>query len=387
MNTRLKATILMLTVVVLTAGLSGYIAFSDDQAALESSMHRELLLVEKLAEKAIGDQLTKASGRAAIISNLPSVQRAFRAGDRGKLLDELQATLIIQREQFGVREADFHLPPATSFLRVFDPDEPAGEDLSGFRHMVVATNQQQSPHEGISIGRRGMSLRGVYPVADSQGHIGSFELGIDFGTVVRIVKDTTGFDAAVLVERQLMRDIATQIPSPEDYKIVGDYQLVVATNWAFIKPLLSPQALRGVRKPSQDTHIMDGETYGGVIVPLRDAAGRVIGSLIAYRSFDHYVKHRNWALVRSVAASVLQVLLLTGVVLVILNGMLLRPLAALTRMIDGAPEDIPGERNNLLQRRDEIGTLARHLKLDPPQKDDTPPRPGSTDSGEAQFSD
>jgi nitrate/nitrite-specific signal transduction histidine kinase len=124
-----------------------------------------------------------------------------------------------------------------------------------------------------------------------------------------------------------------------------------------------------------------------VIVPLRDATGRVIGSLVASRSFDHYVKHRNWALVRSVAVALLQVLVLTGVVLLILNGMLLRPLAALTRIIDGAPEEIPGERNDLLQRRDEIGTLARHLKLEPPKTDDKPPRPGSSDSGEAQFSD
>lgn len=387
MNTRLKAMLLMLTVVIGTAALSGYIAFSDDQAALDYSMHRELMLVEKLAEKAIVDQLTKASGRAAIISNLPSVQQALRAGDRDKLLNELQAMLIIQREQFGVRDADFHLPPAVSFLRVFDPDEPAGEDLSSFRHMVVATNQQQSHHEGISIGRKGMSLRGVYPIADSQGHIGSFELGIDFGTVIRIVKDTTGFEAAVLVERQLMQDIATQVPSPEDYKLVGDYQMVVATNWDFIKPLLSPQALRGIRKPSQDTRIMDGETFGGVIVPLRDAEGRVIGSLVASRSFEHYAKHRNWALVRSVAVAVLQVLLLTGVVLIILNGMLLRPLTALTRMIDGAPEEIPGERSNLLQRRDEIGALARHLKLEPPQNDDKSPRPGASDSSEAQFND
>lgn len=387
MNTRLKATLLMLSAVCLTAGLSGYIAFSDDQAALDYSMHRELLLVEKLADKAIGDQLTKASGRAAIISNLPSVQQALRAGDRDKLLHELQATLIIQREQFGVRDADFHLPPATSFLRVFDPEQPAGEDMSSFRHMVVATNKQQSHHEGISIGRRGMSLRGVYPIADSEGHIGSFELGIDFGTVVRIVKDTTGFEAAVLVERQLMRDIATQVPSPEDYKIVGDYQMVVATNWAFIRPLLSIEALKAARKPEQDTRMMDGETFGGVIVPLRDATGRVIGSLVASRSFDHYVKHRNWALVRSVAVALLQVLVLTGVVLLILNGMLLRPLAALTRIIDGAPEEIPGERNDLLRRRDEIGTLARHLKLEPPQTDDKPPRPGSSEAGEAQFSD
>lgn len=385
MNTRLKAMTLMLTVVVITAALSGYVAFSGDQAALDDSMHRELLLVEKLAEKSILDQLTKASARAAIISNLPNVQQALRARDREKLVSDLLPTLLIQREQFGIREAQFHLPPATSFLRMFALEEPPGEDLTSFRHMVVATNQQQSPHDGISIGRQGISLRGVHPIADSEGHIGSFEIGIDFSSVTRLVKDTSGFEAAVLVDRQLMRDIATLTPAPEDYKIFGDYQMVVATNWTFLKPLLSLEKLKRVRKPTQETTIVGGEAFGGVIVPLRDATGRVIGSLVAARSFEHYEKQLNWALVRSVAVAALQVLLLTGVVLVILNGMLLRPLAALTRMIDGAPEEIPGERINLLQRDDEIGTLARHLQLDTPQSEDPPRRLGSSSSGEAQF--
>lgn len=388
MNTRLKAIILMLTVVVITAAFSGYVAFSDDQASLDNSMQRELALVEKLMEKSMQDQLLKASARAAIIANLPTVQQALRARDRDKLVSELLATLTIQREQFGVRDADFHLPPATSFLSLFKLDEPPGEDLSEFRHMVVATNQQGSRHEGISIGRSGISLRGVAPVADSEGHIGSFEIGVDFSAVTRLVKDTTGFEAAVLVARKPMQEIATLTPAPEDYRIFGEYQMVVSTNWAFMKPLLSREKLSTIRKSTQDVRIVDGETFGGVMVPFRDAKGKVIGSLIAARSFDYYVKQRNWAMVRSAAVALLQVLMLAGMVLIILNGMLLRPLAALTRMLDDAPEEMPGERRNLLQRRDEIGKLARHMKQSASEQDGKSPPPAATlDSGEAHFDD
>lgn len=384
MNTKLKAMILMLAVVVSTAALSGYIAFSDDQAALESSMRRELTLVEKLAGEIMDEQLAKATARAALIGTMPSVQKALRARDRDQLIQQLRAPLMIQREQFGVREAQFHLPPATSFLRLLKLDEPPGEDLSSFRPMVVATNQQQVAQQGVSIGRRGVSLRGIYPIADSEGHIGSFEIGMDFSTVIRTIKDTTGFEAAILVDRQLMREIATQAPSPEEYKLIGDYQMVVATNWSFIKPLISFDKLKTVRKPWQDTKVVGGESFGGVAIPLRDHTGKVIGNLVAARSFEHYVKQRNWAIVRSAAMAGLQVLLLAGVVLIILNGMLLRPLSALTRMIDDTPEEIPGERSDLLQRRDEIGKLAQHLLLVTQEKQEQSLLLGAPGSGGEQ---
>lgn len=361
MSTKLKAIILMLTVVVGTSALSAYIAFSDDQAVLDAAMQRELSLVGKMVERSSAEQLAKASARAALIASLPPVQQALRAQDRELLVRLLLTPMQLEREQYGVVDAQFHLPPATSFLRLFDLQQPPGEDLSKLRPMVVAANRQQSPQEGITIGRRGIGLRSVYPVADGDGHIGSFEIGMDFTTIVHTIKDTTGFEAAVLVERQLMRDIATLVPAPEDYKLVGDYQMLTASNWEVIKPLLPAEKLRSIRKPAQHTRVLDGEMFGTVVLPLRDSTGTVVGSLVAARSFEHYVKQRNWAMVRSAATAGLQVLLLAGVVLLIINGMVLRPLAALTRMVDGAPEALPGERQNLLQRRDEIGKLAQHL--------------------------
>ncbi len=387
MNTKLKAMILMLTVVVCTAALSGYLAFSANQAVLDAAMRRELTLVEKLVQTAIDSQIAKASARAALISNLPSVQQALRAQDRSQLIQQLLAPMIIQREQFGVREAQFHLPPATSFLRLFNLSEPPGEDLSSFRPMVVATNQQQQPHQGISIGRRGVSLRGIYPVADNQGHIGSFEIGTDFLDILHTIKETTDFEAAVLVDDQLMRDIATLLPRPDDDKLLGGYQMVVATNWTYIKPLLSPERLQTVRKPSQKTITIDGETFGSVVIPLKDPNGKLTGNMVVARSFEHYVKQRNWAMVRSGAMVGLQILLLAGVVLIIMNGMLLRPLGALTRLVDDTPEEIPGERNNLLQRRDEIGKLAQHLLLAASEKGEEPLRLGSSDPGKEQLND
>lgn len=361
MNANLKAMILMLTVVVGTAALSGYLAFSANQAILDSAMQRELTLVRKLVQSTIDEQIAKASARAALISNLPSVQQAFRAQDPDQLTQQLLAPMLIQREQFGVREAQFHLPPASSFLRLFNLNEPPGEDLSSFRPLVVAANQQHQPAHGISIGRQGLSLRGVYPVADSQGHIGSFEIGMDFVDIIYTIKETSGFDAVVLADDQLMRDIATLQPRPDDDNLFGGFQVVVASNWKFIKPLLSPERLKALRKPTQTATTVDGGTFGSAVIPLKDPNGKVLGALVVARSFEHYAKQRNWAMVGSGAMAGLQVLLLAGVVLLIMNGMLLRPLAALTRMVDDTPEEIPGERSNLLTRSDEIGKLAQHL--------------------------
>jgi hypothetical protein len=64
MNTILKVMILMLPVVICTAALSGYLAFSANQAILDSAMQPELTLVERLVQNAIDGQIAKASARA-----------------------------------------------------------------------------------------------------------------------------------------------------------------------------------------------------------------------------------------------------------------------------------------------------------------------------------
>ena len=70
--------------------------------------------------------------------------------------------------------------PATSFLRVHKPQK-FGDDLSGFRKTVVATNTQKTTIMGLERGRAGIGVRGVVPIAHEGSHVGSIEFGLSFG--------------------------------------------------------------------------------------------------------------------------------------------------------------------------------------------------------------
>ena len=81
-------------------------------------------------------------------------------------------------------DAQFHTAPAISYLRIYTPEVGQGEDLSSFREMVVSANKDHEPRKGIEIGREGVSIRAIDLVKDAEGYIGSFEVGMNFMTVL-----------------------------------------------------------------------------------------------------------------------------------------------------------------------------------------------------------
>src|SRR5438132_56409 len=78
---------------------------------VESSKQHELKNVATLIQSSIQDQTGKAAARASLVSSLPSIQQAFRAGDRDQLLARLVPAFQSQRDEYGVREGQFHLAP------------------------------------------------------------------------------------------------------------------------------------------------------------------------------------------------------------------------------------------------------------------------------------
>jgi hypothetical protein len=73
---------------------------------------------------------------------------------------------------------------------------------------------------------------------------------------------------------------------------------------------------------------MAGIHYGIVIVPLLDYKGINIGSIIATQEFELYQNQMNAAIVRAIAYSLLQVLVIAGIVIVMINVLFVRPAAA-----------------------------------------------------------
>ncbi len=121
-----------------------------------------------------------AEALSALVANIPEVQARFAAGDREGLLTQLLPSYKALEAGYGVRQFQFHTPPATSFLRLHQP-EKYGDDLSGFRHSVVAANTQLKPQHGLENGVAGMGARGMAPVFHQGKHLGTVEFGMSFG--------------------------------------------------------------------------------------------------------------------------------------------------------------------------------------------------------------
>ena len=328
MQVKYKALGLIGVVTIVTAAISGWSSYATNKDIIEKSKQNELRATATLIQNDLQEQANKAAARASMVVSLPSIQEAFRKGDRDQLVQRLVPAFLIQRDKYGIREGQFHLAPATSFLRVYDVTAGHGEDLSGFRDMVLATNRKGEAQKGIEIGRRGLSIRGIDVVKDAKGPIGSFEVGLSFSPVLENLKKNAGFEAGVFVDAQKMADIATLLPKPDNEHIVGSYQNVEATNWKIVRPMVSADTLNDAKDVLTRIKIVDGVDYGMVAVPLLDFKGQRIGAIVAVKSFEDFQSMQSAALVRSIAFAVLQAILLAGAMLILINVLFIRPMEA-----------------------------------------------------------
>lgn len=362
MKLRLKAPLIVITISIITSFFLGYSSYNSNVRLIESAKQRELQTVATLIQNSIQEQTNKAAARASLVANLPSIQEAFRNKDRDQLIKRLVPAFLIQREQFGVREGQFHLAPATSYLRVFDVTAPQ-EDLSGFREMVLAANRQQEVQKGVEVGRRGLSIRGIYVVKDADGPIGSFEVGMSFSTVLEDIKKNMNFEAGVFIDNKLMSTIATEIPKPDSERIIGDFLNVEATNWQVVRSFVSSDILNKANDVTFRVENVKGIDYGMTIVPVLDFKGSQIGSVVAVRNFENFHIQTKAALVNTLAFSLLQAALLVGAVLIVFNGMVMRPVTGISEKIALlAKGDTNIEMGELAKNQNEVGEIARSIE-------------------------
>jgi len=154
--------------------------YSSILQLMDDAERRELASIFENVKASITAQGHAAQAMSALVAGMPDVQQAMVAGDRERLAQLFVPGFDALKKDFGVRQFQFHTPPATSFLRVHKPAK-FGDDLSGFRQTVVETNNARKAIYGLEIGKAGLGVRGMVPIAANGQHQGSVEFGMSFG--------------------------------------------------------------------------------------------------------------------------------------------------------------------------------------------------------------
>lgn len=363
MQLRIKVPLLITLVALITSLSLSLFFYATALQSIENNQKAELNTTVTLIQKYTEEHTKKALSRAEMVASLPSVQQAFRARDRDQLAQILLPAFVIQRDRYDVREAHFHLAPATSFLRLFYLKK-YGEDMSSFRETVLITNQKQEPQSGVEISRHGLNIRGVVPISDAQGAIGSFEVGMSFNGVLDAVKQVTGFELGVFIDNDLMTKVATGLPAPESDRVIGGLRNESSTNWSLVRSLVSPDLLRKVNDTTLKLQKIDGVDYGIALVQLLDFKGKKIGVVVAGKSFEGLTSQANAVLINAMVISLFAVIILGGTATILFNGLLMRPMIAVGNCITSmAIDDVAKPIDDLASRRDEVGKIARSLEL------------------------
>jgi hypothetical protein len=359
---RSAPTILIGAVVVAVAVLTA-LSMATFRTMIDSTEQAQFDLMRSIWAFNLKGAETRALSRAELVSDLPSVRKLFIAKDRAGLLAETQELFKVQKEKHGIDQAQFHVLPAVSFLRLHAPDK-FGDDLTAFRPMVVAIGQDHQVKKGVAIARSGPAVFGVVPINDEQGNYqGSFEMGIDFGSVLDGLKAAYGIEMALFIEEAPLKQFAPGAPNDiyVDENRFGKYLKYHATNWGLLRQLVTSADLGADPEGAQFSRDAQGVPYGVLLVPLRNGAGNQLGVVALAKDFSVTRGAAGRTTVMLIAAALFAIVLLAGVVLVVIRGALLRPLGVIAARYGAlasgdTQSSISGEETSCV----ELQTLAAH---------------------------
>ena len=164
---------------------------------LQAARQREMAAAFEVVANSVAAAAEGTETLAMLVARLPGIGKMLDDDDRAGLERTFVPQFAELARSQGIKQFQFHRPPATSVLRVHDPAN-FGDDLSQLRPMVVAANRAVSPVRGLEAGVAGLGIRAVVPVFDGDRHVGSVEFGQAFSQeMLAVLKASIGSDVTI----------------------------------------------------------------------------------------------------------------------------------------------------------------------------------------------
>ncbi len=233
---------------------------------------------------------------ASLMADNRDISESLSKRDRLSLSVLAQERFYEATTRHGVKQLQFHIPPAISFLRMHEPTR-FGDDLSEFRKTVVRVNESLQPISGIEIGRDGIGLRGVSPVHFKGKHTGSVEFGLSLeADFLAEMKSRYTFDWQLLLKKEYAALTKLRVQQDADKAwstIASTLPVPVSVSDAAMQ-----QATTQGGSPFSAEVVQGGELrpYLVYTYPLTDFSGTLVGALQAVADLTPQLRERNRAI-------------------------------------------------------------------------------------------
>ncbi|MDO8262760.1 MAG: cache domain-containing protein [Gallionella sp.] len=317
---------LIVAVVIVITALS-FVSNMISHRMAASFEEAQFDLVSQIVQSRLRGAENKAISAAELVAAMPSVRQAFATRNRDELLAITKDAYAVQHEKYGISQAQFHLAPAVSFLRVHNP-EKFGEDLSSYRQIVIEVNQTNAIRKGIEVTTSGIGIFGTLPMTDAAGkNTGSFEVALELGPLLDELKKEHGFEVALFVDEKILRDTATSLKGDifNEQNRIGKYLKFHATHSDLMRPLVTDADIN-VSESSHYVRDAAGLPYGVLLQPVFNYAKKQIGVLAVAKNFSATRSADKQAKIWQILLGIISIVLLIGAILTVIRGMLMQPL-------------------------------------------------------------
>jgi len=177
-----------------------YIGLNSQQELIRQEEQKEIRDFYRLFLTRIGHKGDQALSMATIVAEDPWIQELLAEREVDVLYDYTLPLYERLKNEFGIQQYHFHIPPGKSFLRMH-ARSPSGEMIS-YRKAIMDVMRSGRGIATFEWGLTGLGIRGIVPIYHKGVLVGSFEIGYPFGrSFLEDLKKDWGPDITVFEKR------------------------------------------------------------------------------------------------------------------------------------------------------------------------------------------
>lgn len=282
--------------------------------------------------------------------------------DRQQLLAATQDLYRSNKLHYGISHMYFIDKDGTCYLRVHNAGK-FGDTID--RETFLQARASGLAASGIELGKHGeFALRRIMPYIHNGSLVGYLEFGEEIDHFNSLMKKQTGVDVAVLVDKSFLQEADYRggmkaKNKTDNWDAMKDYVMVNSTldDPTSVVSALQGDQLHALKTATYLGTVANGSaTFAKGIFPLKDAAGRQVGVVLALSDVTDQIHSQRSALLLMILISVVIFIFSLIVAIKYLRVEIIDPLVQLAEQANDISMGNV-EKKLESQREDEIGLL------------------------------